>query len=112
MTEQALLKECPFCGCKAFSDGFGDDPVFWVECRNCYTSIVRTTKVEAIAVWNTRAYDGELEGLMRFKSYLEQKLAKLRAEIDANKNEHEGTYSFDKDMLFKAEAYEIEELLK
>jgi hypothetical protein len=47
----------------------------------------------------------------KFKSYFEQKLAKLHAEIDANENERERSYSFDKDMLLRGQANEIEELL-
>lgn len=51
------LRECPFCGGKAYltasSDGYG------VECRNelCVKTIMQehSTESEAIAAWNTRA---------------------------------------------------------
>lgn len=71
MTEQAL-RECPFCGSKkTFARALIGDVDFVAACSKCNGSIVKGTKDQAIAAWNTRAYDAELEGLRNIKKHHE-----------------------------------------
>jgi hypothetical protein len=81
MTEQAL-RECARCGksasvssCMAFNKD-GRQQMFKVLCEgNCHQP--SPTEEEAIAAWNTRAYDTEREELMRVKREYEKLKATL-----------------------------------
>ena len=46
------LKPCPFCGNHPVIGTNGIS--FWVECKGCGVYISRSTKEEAIGMWNTR----------------------------------------------------------
>lgn len=82
MTEQAL-RECPFCGSKkTFARSLIGDVDFVAACSKCNGSIVKGTKDQAIAAWNTRAYDAELEELTMVK----RKLEMLKASVEHIRN--------------------------
>lgn len=52
--EANSLKPCPFCGHVAILNKSTDGKYYWVSCSNDECNTCKSTKEEAIDVWNKR----------------------------------------------------------
>ncbi len=71
MSELVSLKPCPFCQWPAFVFDSGDDP-YWVDCSECGSEgPPEDTREAAIAAWNTRPLEQQIERLTQALDHLE-----------------------------------------
>lgn len=57
------LKNCPFCGGGAHIEMHIDLPGWEIQCNNCGASVFDLIEDKALAAWNTRTADKEIERL-------------------------------------------------
>lgn len=91
MIEEVKLLSCPFCGAEAIVCGNNEhNPRHWVMCRECHACPQGDLpeSVQAIAAWNTRASQAEIERLREAlawvrKNYAGGSTSEINARIDA-----------------------------
>jgi Lar family restriction alleviation protein len=106
--EYQELKPCPHCGTKNVRLYNGADGIagYEVYCDNC--TCLQSNAAEAITAWNTRAYEAEMQDLMRVKRE-NKKLKRLEKKLnDKIANLKKRAVVFPYNYVLRA----LEELLK